>query len=89
MQDTPEFRAYFRELQISIDAALAIIDLVSQHDIVGKQDFQHVTAFIDSAAEAIDKMKVLQMVEDRHLDPPMSLPQNRGIGRAPLRVVRG
>lgn len=87
MRDTPEFRAYFSELQISIDAALASIDLIFEHEIVQSQSFNQMVVYLHSAADTVDKMRVLQLVEDRYA-APAALPQNRGIGRGALRVVR-
>lgn len=85
MQDTPEFRACLCEVRVYVESAIALIDMVSQHEIVQSNGFNQMAIFLYSEADTLDKMKALEMGE-RH---PEALPQNRGIGRAPLRVVRG
>ena len=86
MQDSAEFREFFRELQITIDSALATISLISEHGIIESQNFEQLVAYMHSAAATVDGMRILQMIEDQYI--PADLPQNRGIGRGALRVVR-
>lgn len=87
MQENPEFRALIEETQISVEAALALTDIISQHEIVQSTSFNQLIVFLSGAADLLAAAKMQMMMQSDKPKVQEALPQNRGVGRAALRVV--
>ena len=56
MSEQSEITVQINEARIAIDAALALADLVAQHEIVQSQSFNQLVIFLNDAAEAISRV---------------------------------
>ena len=56
MSEQSQFTVHIEETRIAIDAALAIADLVAQHEIVQSQSFNQLVILLHDAAEAISRI---------------------------------
>ena len=56
MLEQSQFTVHIEETRIAIDAALALADLVAQHEIVQSQSFNQLVIFLHDAVEAIGRI---------------------------------